>query len=221
MKNFYLYIFILSCFIIIVSYWNTYVKEGFNVDKQSFILLGDSIFKNDAYVSNGKSVDELLIERTNGKTTCLAVDHSKIKDIYDQIDKIPEDLNTSSSTLFLSVGGNDILSYYVEKTNDPSDTSFLDTMFKSYQEVIKSIQKRFPNVNIVIVDIYYPDSSTYKKYHSIIHAWNTMIYDYARKNNLSVLKISRILTKPSDFSFGVEPSALGSGKLVDTILSSY
>lgn len=221
MKNFYLYIFILLCFIIIVSYWNTYVKEGFNTDKQSFVLLGDSIFKNDAYVSNGKSVDELLIERTNGKTTCLAVDHSKIKDIYDQIDKIPEYLNTSSTTLFLSVGGNDILSYYVEKTNDPSDTSFLDTMFKSYQEVIKSIQKRFPNVNIVIVDIYYPDSSTYKKYHSIIHAWNTMIHDYARKNNLSLLKISRILTKPDDFSFGVEPSALGSGKLVDTILSSY
>jgi hypothetical protein len=149
MKNFYLYIFILSFFIIIVSYWNTYVKEGFNTDKQNFVLIGDSIFKNDAYVSNGKSVDELLIERTKGKTTCLAVDHSKIKDIYDQIDKIPEDLNTSSTTLFLSVGGNDILSYYVEKPNDISDTSFLDTMLKSYQEVIKSIQKKFTNVNII------------------------------------------------------------------------
>ena len=221
MKNFYLYIFILSCFIFAVSYWNTYITEGFNVDKQNFVFLGDSIFKNDAYVSNGKSVDELLIERTKGKTTCLAVDHSKIVDIYNQIDKIPENLNTSSTTLFLSVGGNDILSYYVEKSNEPSDTSFLDTMFKSYQELLKSIQKKFPNVNIVIVDIYYPYNSGYKKYHSIIRAWNTMIYDYARKNNLRVLKISGILAKPDDFSFGVEPSALGSGKLVDAILSSY
>lgn len=224
MKNFYLYIFILSCFIFAVSYWNTYsnnFKEGFNSDKQNFVLLGDSIFKNDAYVANGKSVDELLIERTNGKTTCLAIDHSKIADIYNQIEKIPDDLNNNSTTLFLSVGGNDILSYYVEKSNEPSDTSFLDTMFKSYQEVIKSIQKKFPNVNIVIVDIYYPDNNSYKKYHSIIHVWNTMIYEYARKNNLSVLKISGLLTKPDDFSFGVEPSAVGSGKLVDAILSSY
>ena len=70
MTYFYLYIFILICFIIGVSYFNTIMsskKEPFNSDKQIFVLLGDSIFKNDAYVSNGKSVDELLKEKTNGK----------------------------------------------------------------------------------------------------------------------------------------------------------
>ena len=62
MENFYLYIFILICFIIAVSYWNTYMSskyrsmEPFNSDKQSFVLLGDSILKNDAYVSDGKSI---------------------------------------------------------------------------------------------------------------------------------------------------------------------
>jgi hypothetical protein len=59
MEYFYLYIFILFCFIIAVSYWNTYMSssiEPFNSDKQTFLLLGDSILKNDAYVSDGKSV---------------------------------------------------------------------------------------------------------------------------------------------------------------------
>ena len=70
MENFYLYIFILICFIVSVSYFNTYMsskhmlRESFNSNK-SFVLLGDSILKN-AYVSDGKSVENLPVERTNG-----------------------------------------------------------------------------------------------------------------------------------------------------------
>jgi len=227
MENFYLYIFILLCFIIAVSYWNTYATskyalvESFNSDKQTFVLLGDSILKNDAYVSDGKSVENLLVERTNGKTTCLAIDHSKIVDIYSQVDKIPDNLNSNLTTVFLSAGGNDILTHYVDQGNDSTDTSILGTMFAAYKKLIKSIQKKLPNANIVLLDIYYPDNMTYKQYHSVINEWNKMVYEYAGKNGLSVLKISGVLTKPDDFSFGMEPSALGSRKLVDAILSSY
>lgn len=225
MENFYLYIFILICFIVAVSYWNTYMSskymEPFNSNKQSFVLLGDSILKNDAYVSNGKSVEELIIERTNGKTICLAIDHSKIVDIYSQIDKIPEELNSSQTTVFLSAGGNDILTHYVDQGNDSTDTSILGTMFAAYKKLIKSIQNKLPNANIVLLDIYYPDNMTYKQYHSVINEWNQMVYEYAGKNGYSVLKISGVLTKPDDFSFGIEPSATGGQKLVDAILSSY
>ena len=224
MEYFYLYIFILFCFIIAVSYRNTYMNtyvESFNSDKQSFVLLGDSILKNDAYVSDGKSVENLLIERTNGKTTCLAIDHSKIVDVYSQIDKIPDNLNSNLTTIFLSAGGNDILTHYVDQGNDSTDTSILGTMFAAYKNLIKSIQKKLPNANIVLLDIYYPDNMTYKQYHSVIDSWNKMIYEYATQNGLSVLKISGVLTKPDDFSFGMEPSAIGSRKLVDAILSSY
>ena len=224
MKYFYFYIFILICFIIIVSYFNTYMNtyiESFNTDKQTFVLLGDSILKNNDYVSHGKSIDELLIERTNGKTTCLALDDSKIVDIYSQIQKIPEELNTNFTTVFLSAGGNDILSYYLDHSNDISDISILRTIFLSYKKLINSIQKHIPNANIVLLDIYYPDNIKYKQYHKIIDKWNNMIYVYGSENNLSVLKISGILTKPDDFSFGIEPSSNGGKKLVDIILSSY
>ena len=70
MEYFYLYIFILLCFIVAVSYYTTYMsskhmlRESFNSNK-SFVLLGDSILKN-AYVSDGKSVENLPVERTNG-----------------------------------------------------------------------------------------------------------------------------------------------------------
>ena len=86
MKYFYLYIFLLLGFIFIVSYYNTYYtyKEPFNSEKQIFVLLGDSILKNDRYVSNDQSVQFLLMERTNNKTHCYAVDDSKIIDVYKQ-----------------------------------------------------------------------------------------------------------------------------------------
>lgn len=229
MNFFYLYVFILLSFIVAVSYLNTYLaqrlfSESFNSSTQNFILLGDSVFKNDTYVSDGKSVDSLLKERTGDKTLCLAVDNSKIVDIYGQIDKIPEDLNNNSTTIFLSVAGNDILNYYLERKNDIKDSGFLEPMFKAYKKLIESIRTKFLNANIVILDIYYPNNMTYKQYHPIIDRWNKMIYEYARepKNNISsVLKISNILTHNEDFSFGIEPSAIGSKKLVETILTSY
>ena len=136
MQNFYLYIFILICFIIAVSYFNTYMStysESFNSNKQSFILLGDSILKNDAYVLNGKSVCNLLLERTDGKTICLARDNSTISNVYNQVEKIPRNFNSNYTTVFLSAGGNDILTHYVEKENHSNDTSVLDSMFIEYK----------------------------------------------------------------------------------------
>jgi lysophospholipase L1-like esterase len=147
-------------------------NEGFNSNKQSFILLGDSILKNEAYVSDGKSVNDLLKQGTNNKSICLAVDDSKIADIYSQVDKISENLNTNYTTVFLSAGGNDILTHYVEQENSSSDTSILGTMFAAYKKLIESIRNKLPNANIVLLDIYYPDNMKYKQYHSIINKWN-------------------------------------------------
>ncbi len=224
MNYFYLYIFLLVCFIIAVSYFNTYMstyKESFNSIKQSFILLGDSILKNDAYVSDGKSVELLLKERTNEKSICLARDNSKIVDVYSQVENIPNELNTNYTTIFLSAGGNDILNHYVEQENTPKDSSILKTIFSAYKKLIKSIRNKLPNANIVLLDIYYPDNIKYKQYHTIINEWNNMIYNYSNKNNCSVLKISGILTHSDDFSLGIEPSSVGSKKLVETILLNY
>jgi hypothetical protein len=223
MKYFYLYIFLLICFIFIVSCFNTY-KESFNSDKQTFILLGDSILKNDSYVSDGESLHYLLLERTNKKTFCYAVDDSKIIDVYKQIDEIPYELNTTRTTIFLSIGGNDILQNFVENNKNNNNKNDLVTIFSEYTNLIKSIQNKFPNANIVLLDIYYPSNLKYKQYHEIIDEWNNMIYDFSRESNnniTSVLKISNILRQDEDFTLDIEPSAIGSKKIVDIILTSY
>ena len=226
MKYFYFYIFLLSLFIICVSYYNTLYSnvESFynNNNNNTIILLGDSILKNNAYVSNGKSINDLLLERSNKNVYCYARDHSKIVDVYSQVDDIPLNLNNKDTTIFLSAGGNDILTYYVDQENDSKDTSVLNPMFSSYKTLVNSIQTKMPNSKLVLLDIYYPDNLQYTQYHNVISEWNNMIHLYANdyKNNINgVLKISGKLKNSNDFSFGIEPSFVGGEKIVESIIN--
>jgi len=223
MKYFYLYVCILLFFIIILSFLNTKLREGFTTNNKIFILLGDSILKNNAYVSDGKSIENLVADR-NKNIHCFAEDHSKIVDVYSQINKIPYEFDSPNTFIFLSAGGNDILTHYVDQNQDITNTSVLIPMFSAYKNLIKSIQTRVPKAKIVLLDIYYPENLTYKQFHDIIKEWNNMIYDFAEnpKNKIySVIHISSHLTQKEDFSFGIEPSSSGGKKIADLILTTY
>lgn len=215
----YFYIFIL--FILYILFKNHIVIEGFTSNK-TYILLGDSILKNDAYVKDGNSIENLLKHNSDINLYSFAEDNSKIIDIYSQISKIPVEVNNQNTYVFLSAGGNDILTHYVDRNEDITDISILKPMFSSYKNLIKSILSRIPNAKIVLLDIYYPDNLRYKQFHSIIKEWNDMIYNFVSKssNNIySIIKISNQLTQADDFSFGIEPSSDGGKKIVNLILS--
>ena len=221
--NFIFKIIILVCLILSVSYYNTYMSsyiEPFKLSKQ-FVLLGDSILNNENYVGNGKSVTELFMERTDNKTICLAEDDSKIMDVYNQLDKIPANTDTYRTTIFLSIGGNDILFHLVEQKNNKAETDVLDELFSKYKKLVEQIKTEFPESQLVVLDIYYPNNATYSKYRQVIQEWNQMLYDYASKNSIRVVKISSYLTQPEDFTHGIEPSEIGGDKLVTTLLSEY
>lgn len=222
MRYFYLYIFILSIFIILMAYRNTLnVIEGFNTNR-TYVLMGDSILKNNAYVADGKSIESLVIERNN-QTYSFAEDHSKISDIFIQVNKLPIELNNPNTFIFLSAGGNNIIAHYIDNNEDATNTSILKPMFGAYKNLIKSIQARLPQAKIVLLDIYYPNNLQYTQFHSIIKEWNSMIYDFAEnpKNNIyGVIRISSHLTQNEDFSFGIEPSSSGGKKIADLILST-
>jgi len=223
MKYFYLYIFFMCIIIFSFAYFNT-IKylEHFESSSKVIILLGDSILKNNHYVSDGNSIEDILSEKSNKKVFNYATDHAKIVDIYSQLSQISLDLNTANTSIFLSAGGNDILTYYVDQENDITNTSFISTLFESYIKLIKSIQMRLPKAKLFLIDIYYPYTESYRKYHSIISEWNEMVFQYANnsENNITgIVKISSFITQYEDFSFGIEPSSQGGGKIADNILS--
>jgi hypothetical protein len=240
MKYFYAYIFLLICFIVGMSYYNTYtytynhaIQEFFNNNndknknnknkKETLVLLGDSILKNNSYMDyNEKSVEHLLKEKSNNNCFNYAEDGAIIIDCYDQLDKIPDDLNNKRTTIYLSVGGNDIIKHYIEGLKNTKDTHVLNTMFDSYTELVKSIQTRMNLSKIVLLDIYYPSEPYYKKYYGIINKWNKKIYDFASnpQNKIyGVLKVSKILNNQNDFVFDIEPSATGGEKIVNLIIN--
>lgn len=222
MDYFYIKIFCLILFIIVVSYWNTYCSsfiESFSnkSGNKTIVLLGDSILKNNSYVSDGKGIDNLLEER-NTKVVSLAVNNSKIVDVYGQINNIPLDINIASTFIFLSSGGNDILSFYVDQHGDTNDTGFLNTMLAAYKKLVKSIQTRMNKCQIVLMDIYYPTSNEFAQYRPIIEEWNDLIRNYARENSLGLLQISQKVTSSEDFTLGIEPSEKGGKKIAQQIL---
>ena len=228
MDYFYLKILGLVLFIIAVSYWNTYCSsfiESFSSNKssRSIVLLGDSILKNNSYVTDGKGVDNIIEERSlkndqNIELYSLAENNSKIVDVYSQINKIPLDINNKSTIIFLSSGGNDILSFYVDQHGDTTDTGFLNTMLAAYKNLIKSIQTRMNLCQIVLLDIYYPTCNQFAQYRPILEKWNGLIATYARENSLGLLQISQSVTSNDDFTLGIEPSEKGGEKIAQLIL---
>jgi hypothetical protein len=218
-----LFIYVIVKFLFYNTYYtyelftnNTTANENTN---KIYVLLGDSILKNDAYVSDGKSVENILSERIT-KLYCFAEDNSKIVDIYSQIDKMLLELNTPNTLVFLSVGGNDILSNYVDQQQSVVN---IKAMFVTYKNIIQTIHSRLPEAKLYLLDIYYPDNLKYKQFHSIIQEWNNMLYDYTNKNTTAVhgvIRISNYVTQKDDYSFGIEPSVSGGKKIADLIINT-
>ena len=120
--------------------------------------------------------------------------------------------------IFLSSGGNDILSFYVDQHGDTTDTGFLNTMLAAYKSLVKSIQTRMNECQIVLLDIYYPTSNPFTQYKPILEEWNTLLENYARENSLGLLQISKSVTAPNDFTLSIEPSEQGGEKIAQKIL---
>jgi len=224
MKNFYLRVFFLLIVILIFSLYTTYKseKDGFtsSSNNNTIILIGDSILQNSSYVPHDKSIENIINKKSNGICHCYAKNNAKTYDIYSQINKIPLDLNNRHTTIFLSAGGNDILDKYVERDNsDLDELSYLNTIFGTYKNLVKTIKTKMDKAKLVLLDVYYPKSTKYLPYRNIISTWNNKIYDYAKNNNIEVLRISTLLTKDSDYTLEIEPSETGGEKISNAILN--
>jgi hypothetical protein len=223
----YLYIFILIFIILAVSFYTQYKYESLNREsfsnnnnKNSIVLLGDSILKNNSYVANGHSIEEILREKKGDNLHCLALNNSTIVDVYSQIDSIPLELNNENTTIFLSSGGNDILLQYVDKHDSVvSDLHVLNVIFISYKKMVKSIQTKMNKTKIVLIDIYYPTSNQFSQYKPIVQEWNKMQEKYALEKSYGLLQISKRVTSSDDFTVSIEPSEKGGEKIAQSILN--
>tara|TARA_B100000242_G_C43054498_1_gene493140 strand:+ start:5628 stop:6302 length:675 start_codon:yes stop_codon:yes gene_type:complete len=218
LKNYYGCICFISLIILLFIFIALYLKnvrfvESFDNKNINIVLAGDSIFDNKEYVILGESVEQNL--KNNGHDVLLlAKDGAFVADLVHQLEKMPSNLNTPDTRLFISVGGNDILYKY-------RDTKFIDekeinSVLEQYKNNILSIKNRF-NIKIYLTNIYYPPLDKYVRLHKVIRYWNNEQKKFAKKNNISLFNIDTLVTEIIHFSNEIEPSEIGSKLIADGI----
>lgn len=227
-----LLIFVFPIFFIKFKYFSLKKeKEGFfeekysNNNKKTIILLGDSILNNRSYVAPGDSVEELLKKRTTDTIYNFAQDDATIQNVIHKINQIPEHLNNHNTTIFLSLGGNDIIHYYIKNKNDLQDTSILNHLFIKYETIVHIIREKMNKNRLFLLDIYYPTNNSFQRYKPILQEWNRLLetFNYRNNNNnnnIHILKISQYFTQREDFTDNIEPSKIGGEKIANLILQS-
>jgi len=124
----------------------------------------------------------------------LAKDDSIIEDIITPYNEIPEDLNEPNTYLFISIGGNDLLNYYVTYQYDSNDLSKFNIVWEKYVRATNKIINR-TKCTIVLTDLYYVYEKTYHKYYNIIDAWNNNLERFSKKKKYITLQNKRISKK--------------------------
>ncbi len=105
-----IYLPILIAIILYFYFHNVIFAEGMTSNNYNIVLLGDSIFQNSNYVPKDKSIEYLLKERVPIHSLVLAQDNATINLLYKQYKNMPTSMNQKDTNLYISIGGNDLLS---------------------------------------------------------------------------------------------------------------
>jgi hypothetical protein len=217
-----IYIFILVV-IIMISLFNCTLEEALTnntntITSNNIVLIGDSMLNNSAYVLSGQSIPDLIskdLEKITGTTLYnFAKDGATINDCYSQLDKISTDLNNSNTSIFISVGGNNILN-----SRTKMDFIAITNLFDQYIQLIKSIKTRVPNAELTVLNLYFPVRSHYKSYYSAIEQWNKLLEDNTFQG-YKLIQTNKLLVTPDDFTYDIEPSFKGGKIIVKAIMDN-
>ena len=202
-------IIIISVVIIFSCAYYKSLKEGLT-NNNNIILMGDSVLNNSNYVPEGKSVYDNLKTRLNNVLN-VAKDGATINDLYLQLEKIPIELNSSETFIFISAGGNNIL-------NKQTNTD-INQLFNSYMDFFNALRVKLSNVKINIMNLYLPANPRFQSYKKTIDQWNNLINKNSSKvgEMYNVVDLNSLLTNTTDFVYDIEPSESGSEKIATLI----
>ena len=188
------------------------------------VLLGDSIFDNAAYVAGAPDVLRQVRQRLpeGVKATLAAVDGSTMRDVPQQLGRLPED----ATHLVLSVGGNDAL----------SSSDFLGAPARSVAEALLGLadigagfERGYRSVlaevlgqglPTAICTVYYPrfpEADLQKVAVAGLTVFNDCIVRAAFIHGLPLLDLRLICTEQGDYANPIEPSAQGGEKIAQAI----
>jgi lysophospholipase L1-like esterase len=189
------------------------------------VLLGDSIFDNQAYIAADEpDVIAQLQARLpeDWQATLLAVDGSVTTDIPAQLKRLPSD----ATHLVVSVGGNDALQH-IDMLYDAARSvaevynrvaAIGEQFERNYRRVLDAVHAR--HLPTAVCTIYYsnfPDPAVQRLAVTGLTVFNDCILRVAFENGLPVLDLRLICTAPTDYANPIEPSAKGGAKIAEVI----
>lgn len=188
------------------------------------VLLGDSIFDNQAYVGSGEPdvVTQLREELPTGwEATLLAVDGDVTSGVARQLRSLPHD----ATHLVVSVGGNDALGFThllnMGSRSVAESLSLLanaqDEFGANYRSMIDSVAAtRLPVAVCTIYDTP-PSEPGQRVIRSAVALFNDRITRAAFAGGISVIDLRLICDQDNDYANPIEPSAHGGRKIARAI----
>ena len=187
------------------------------------VLLGDSIFDNEAYSGTGRDVSsQLQLLLLDWKVTLLAVDGSTTLDMAPQIRKIP----ANTTHIVVSMGGNDalgsmgLLDAKVRSVTESFNLigTTMTGFSQRYQTMLEAILER--GYSTALSTIYYPrlpDPELQQVAVIALAFFNDLIFSQAIQHGLPVLDLRFICNDDADYANPIEPSGSGSAKIAAAI----
>lgn len=188
------------------------------------VLLGDSIFDNAPYIANDEpdvraQVAGLL---PGHQVTRLATDGHTTHDIPDQLAALPAD----ATHLFVSIGGNDILSHFA-LMQQPAATiadalrllADLGAGFEAdYIRATAAVSERgLPTTLCTIYNPRYPVPDVQTRVTVGLAVFNDVIIRTVFARRVPLLDLRAVCTEDADFANPIEPSAAGGAKIAARI----
>lgn len=191
------------------------------------VLLGDSIFDNQAYTGGEPDVVAHLRHRLppDWSATLNAVDGSVVTDISRQLAKIP----ARATHLIISVGGNDaLMNADVLQMKAGSAAEVLNALTNRAQDFEARYSRMLADVlrrglPTVVSTIYYPnfpDSLIQKISTTALTVFNDVIIREAISAGIPFLDLRLICNESDDYANEIEPSGKGGGKIAAKILEA-
>lgn len=187
------------------------------------MLVGDSIFDNNAYVLPGYSVAEQLRSRVGAaaQVTLLAVDGHLSRDVPAQLAHMPRD----ATHIALSVGGNDALEC-LTRLEAPCENvlqalailSEMQRQFEvSYHSAFRSVYQS--EIPLMVCTIYDSVPGLTPQLKTALCLFNDVITRTALEFQAPILDLRCLLQDKGDFSrvSPIEPSELGSSKIANSL----
>jgi hypothetical protein len=188
------------------------------------VLLGDSIFDNQAYVGDGPDVVKQLGAAlpSGWKATLAARDGSITVDVAGQLAAMPKD----ATHLIVSVGGNNALQEKgVLEEAARSVAEGLDKLAKikavfrkSYAAMLDGVlARRLPTAICTIYEARYQDRAARAVAATGLTVFNDVILREAFARALPVIDLRLIFDDDADYANDIEPSVQGGGKIAKVI----